>query len=178
MSADRPEGVLIGGPEARHIVLVAHDPAWAARYQRERERIVAALGARALRVDHIGSTSIPHLAAKPVIDIDLSVADVEDEAAYVPDLERAGYVLRVREPGHRMLRTPDLGVHLHVCPLGSDWERRHRIFRDWLRNHADDRQLYEDVKRSLADRTWNDMNDYADAKSDVVAAIMRRATAP
>jgi GrpB-like predicted nucleotidyltransferase (UPF0157 family) len=177
VSGDRPDGVLIGGPEARHVVLAEHDPWWAARYQRERERIVAALGARALRVDHIGSTSVPGLAAKPIIDIDLSVADVEDEAAYVPDLERAGYVLRVREPGHRMLRTPDLDVHLHVCALGSDWERRHRIFRDWLRNHPDDRQLYEDVKRSLADRTWSDMNDYADAKSDVVAAIMRRATA-
>jgi GrpB-like predicted nucleotidyltransferase (UPF0157 family) len=177
VSGDRPDGVLIGGPEARHVVLAEHDPAWAARYQRERERIVAALGARALRVDHIGSTSVPGLAAKPIIDIDLSVADAEDEAAYVPDLERAGYVLRVREPGHRMLRTPDLDVHLHVCALGSDWERRHRIFRDWLRNHPDDRQLYEDVKRSLADRTWSDMNDYADAKSDVVAAIMRRATA-
>jgi GrpB-like predicted nucleotidyltransferase (UPF0157 family) len=177
MSEDRADDVLIGGPEARHVVLVEHDPAWAARYQRERERVVAALGPRVLRIDHIGSTSIPDLAAKPIIDIDLSVADPEDEPAYVPDLERAGYVLRVREPQHRMLRTPELDVHLHVCALGSEWERRHRIFRDWLRNHADDRQLYEDVKRSLADRTWTDMNDYADAKSDVVAAIMRRATA-
>jgi len=177
MSDDLPDGVLIGGPESRHIVLVEHDPAWAARFQRERERIFAALGARALRIDHIGSTSVPHLAAKPIIDIDLSVADVEDESAYVPDLQDAGYVLRVREPQHRMLRTPELDVHLHVCDLGGEWERRHRIFRDWLRNHPDDRRLYEDVKRSLADRTWSDMNDYADAKTEVVEAIMARAQA-
>ena len=177
MSEDLPDGVLIGGREPREIVMVDHDPRWAAWYQRERERIAAALGERALRIDHIGSTSVPHLAAKPIIDIDLSVADVEDEAAYVPDLVAAGYVLRVREPQHRMLRTPELDVHLHVCDLGSDWERRHRIFRDWLRNHSDDRRLYEDVKRSLSGRVWADTNDYADAKTDVVEAIMRRATA-
>ena len=177
MSEERPDGVLIGGREAREIVMVDHDPRWAARYQRERERIVSAIGERALRIDHIGSTSVPHLAAKPIIDIDLSVADVEDEAAYVPDLVAAGYVLRVREPQHRMLRTPELDVHLHVCDLGGEWERRHRIFRDWLRNHPDDRRLYEDVKRSLADRTWSDMNDYADAKTEVVEAIMARAQA-
>ncbi|MET0468831.1 MAG: GrpB family protein [Aeromicrobium sp.] len=188
MSDDDLEGVLIGGREAREIVLVDHDPRWAVRYQIERERILAALGVRVLRIDHIGSTSVPDLAAKPIIDIDLSVADPEDEDAYVPDLERLGYVLRVREPHHRMLRTPELGplraervgvppIHLHVCALGSEWERRHRIFRDWLRNHPDDRQLYEDVKRSLAGRTWADTNDYADAKTEVVEQIMRRATA-
>ncbi|MET0931124.1 MAG: GrpB family protein [Aeromicrobium sp.] len=172
------DAVLIGGREARDIVIVEHDPRWAADYQRERERIAAALGDRVLRIDHIGSTSVPGLAAKPIIDIDLSVADVEDEPAYVPDLEHAGYVLRVREPHHRMFRTPELDVHLHVCALGSDWEARHRIFRDWLRNHPEDRQRYEDVKRSLAAHAWTDMNHYADAKADVIADIMRRAGSP
>ncbi|MCD9197346.1 GrpB family protein [Aeromicrobium wangtongii] len=174
MSQDQP---LIGGPERREIVIADPDPAWAQRYERERRRIVAALGDRVLRVDHIGSTSVPGLAAKPVIDIDLSVADPDDEAAYVPDLEAAGYVLRVREPGHRMLRTPERDVHVHVCALGSEWETRHLVFRDWLRAHPDDRQRYEDVKRSLAG-VWDDSNAYADAKSDVIADIMRRALAP
>jgi GrpB-like predicted nucleotidyltransferase (UPF0157 family) len=174
--ADPLDGVLIGGRERREIVLAEHDPAWAERYQQERARIVAALGDRVLRIDHIGSTSVPGLAAKPIIDIDLSVADPDDEPSYVPDLEAAGYVLRVREPQHRMLRTPERDVQVHVCALGSEWESRHLIFRDWLRQHPDDRQRYEDVKRSLAGRVWEDTNDYADAKTDVIVDIMRRAT--
>lgn len=177
-SDDPLDGVLIGGRERRDIVIVDHDPRWAQRFAQERERIVSALGGRARAVEHIGSTSVPGLAAKPIIDIDLSVTDVEDEDAYVPDLVAAGYVLRVREPGHRMLRTPALDVHLHVCDAGSEWERRHLVFRDWLRTHPDDRRRYEDVKRELARRPWDDMNGYADAKTDVVAAIMARAAAP
>jgi GrpB-like predicted nucleotidyltransferase (UPF0157 family) len=172
------DDVLIGGREKRDIVIVDHDPRWAERYEHERSRIVAALGDRVLALEHIGSTSVPGLAAKPIIDIDLSVADVEDEDAFVPDLVAAGYVLRVREPGHRMLRTPARDVHLHVCDHGSEWERRHLVFRDWLRTHPDDRDRYEAVKRELSQREWDDTNDYADAKSDVVADIMSRAAAP
>ncbi|TXL61820.1 GrpB family protein [Aeromicrobium terrae] len=171
------EGVLIGGRQPRDIVIADYDEAWPRRFEAERDRILEALGTRAVRVDHVGSTSVPGLAAKPIVDIDLSVEDVEDEAAYVPDLEAAGYVLRVREPGHRMVRTPELDVHVHVCAAGSEWERRHLLFRDHLRRHPDDRALYEGVKRELATRTWADMNDYADAKDDVVAAIMARAEA-
>lgn len=174
---DRLRDVLIGGREQREIVIVNYDPAWTQRYQQERLRIVLALGDRVLAIDHIGSTSVPGLAAKPIIDIDLTVSDPADEAAYVPDLEATGYVLRVREPGHRMLRTPELDVHLHVCAPGSDWEQRHLVFRDWLRTHPDDRQRYEDVKRDLATRRWEDMNDYAEAKTEIVGEIMNRATA-
>src|SRR6188472_1450231 len=97
------EAELIGGRERRPIVLVPYDPSWAARFERERRRIAAALGPCALRLDHIGSTAVVGLVAKPIVDIDISVADVEDEEAYVPALERAGYRLRVREPRHRML---------------------------------------------------------------------------
>lgn len=171
------DDVLIGGPERRTIRIVDHDPAWAGRFQAERQRIVDALGDRALRVEHIGSTAVPGLAAKPIIDIDLSVADLDDEAAWLPDLLAAGYVLRVREPGHRMVRTPELDVHLHVCAIGSEWERVHLVFRDWLRQHPDDCVRYEDLKRALAERDWADMNDYADAKSDLVHDILARAEA-
>lgn len=170
------DAVLIGGRERREVVIVDHDPAWAARFEVERRRIEAALGDRALRLDHVGSTSVPGLAAKPIIDIDLSVADPDDMAAYVPALERAGYVLRVREPQHTMLRTPERDVHLHVCALGSDWERRHLLFRDWLREHPDDAARYEAVKRALGGE-WEDMNDYAAAKSGIIADIMTRASA-
>ena len=174
MSVDGRDEALIGGPERRHILIVDYDPLWSKRFEFERDRIEVALGERAVRIDHIGSTSVPGLAAKPVIDIDLSVSDPEDEAAFVPDLESAGYVLRVREPQHRMLRTPELDVHLHVCASGSEWERRHLLFRDWLRAHPDDRHYYETVKRSLAERIWNDTNHYAEAKTDVIDEIMSR----
>lgn len=174
VSVDGQDEVLVGGPERRHILIVDYDPLWSERFETERDRIEVALGERAVRIDHIGSTSVPGLAAKPVIDIDVSVSDPDDEAAFVPDLESAGYVLRVREPQHRMLRTPELDVHVHVCASGSEWERRHLLFRDWLRTHPDDRQYYETVKRSLAGRVWNDTNHYAEAKTEVIEEIMSR----
>jgi GrpB-like predicted nucleotidyltransferase (UPF0157 family) len=166
---------LIGGRERRPIVLAPYDPQWAVRFERERRRIAAALGPGALRVDHIGSTAVVGLIAKPIVDIDVSVADVENEAAYLPALEGAGYRLRVREPGHRMLRTPELDVHVHVCSAQSDWERRHLLFRDWRCRDADDRERYGAAKRELALRDWPDVNAYADAKSEIVEEITARA---
>ncbi len=175
MPADDLE--LIGGPEHRPIALAEPDPAWPARFETERRRILDALGERGLRVDHIGSTSIPGLAAKPIIDIQLSVADVDAEVGYLPALEHAGYRLRVRErtDRHRMLRTPALEVHLHVCDTGSDWERRHLLLRGWLRSDAADRAAYEALKRRLATQEWASMQDYADAKGDLIAEMTARA---
>jgi GrpB-like predicted nucleotidyltransferase (UPF0157 family) len=166
---------LIGGQERRDIRIVSYDLAWPAKFAAERDRIVAALGATARRVDHIGSTSVPSLAAKPIIDIDLSVPDVDDEASYLPALEKAGYHLRVRQPGHRMVRTVDRGVHVHICAEGSDWERRHLLFRDWLRHDKSDREAYANLKRELAMRDWPDMNAYAAAKGAMIAEITVRA---
>lgn len=170
-----PDVELIGGIEHRTIILVAYDPAWPADFARERQRIEAALGPAALRIDHIGSTSIPGLSAKPIIDIDLTVRDPDDEPAYLPALESVGYLLRVREPGHRMVRTPELDVHVHLCAPGSDWERRHLLFRDWLRHNVEDRDRYESLKKSLAAREWSDMNDYAAAKGPLIREITGRA---
>ncbi|MGK5627825.1 GrpB family protein [Streptomyces sp. URMC 123] len=168
---------LIGGQEKRDIQVVAYDPAWPDAFERERRRIVAALGPVARRVDHVGSTAVPGLVAKPIIDIDLSVPDADDEGAYLGALEAAGYQLRVRQPGHRMVRTPDLGVHVHICAEGSDWERRHLLFRDWLRHDAADREAYGRHKRELARRDWPDMNAYAAAKGTLIAEITERAEA-
>ncbi|MDP8929598.1 MAG: GrpB family protein [Actinomycetota bacterium] len=169
------DGILIGGREKRPIVLEDWDQRWVERFEQERERIVRALGEVVRRIEHVGSTSVTGLAAKPIVDIQLSVADVEDEAFYVPPMEAAGYVLRVREPGHRMFRTPDIGVQIHFCTSGSDWERRHLLFRDWLRRSSEDRVRYEASKRELARREWDDVNDYADAKSTVIKKISERA---
>jgi GrpB-like predicted nucleotidyltransferase (UPF0157 family) len=166
---------LIGGVEKREIKVVPPDPTWPDRFALERTKIVAALGVKAIRVDHIGSTSIPGLPAQPIIDIDLSIKDVDHEEDYLPDLAAAGYQLRVREPGHRMVRTPDLGVHVHCCTMGSDWERRHLLFRDWLRNDPKDRVAYGELKNELARRAWLDMNVYAEAKSSLIREITARA---
>ena len=128
-------------------------------------------------MEHIGSTSVPGLAAKPIVDVLLTVRDVEDDVAFVPLLEREGFVLRVREPEHRMLRTPARDVHVHVYEPGHAAVSAYLDLRDWLRVDADDRALYERTKRRLATRTWTDMNEYADAKTDVVLSILGRARA-
>lgn len=118
---------------------------------------------------------MPGLAAKPIIDIDLSVLDADDEEAYLAALEAAGYHLRVRQPGHRMVRSPGLDVQVHVCSAGSDWERRHLLFRDWLPHDAADRQAYGRLKVELAGRDWPDLNAYAAAKGPLITEITGRA---
>lgn len=174
---DPLEGVLIGGREQVAIVVVDHDEGWSARYELVRERIRTALGPAALRVEHIGSTSVPGLAAKPIVDVLVTVRDVEDEAAFVPPLERAGFVLRVREPEHRMLRTPERDVHVHLYEPHHPAVDAYLDLRDWLRVDTDDRELYARTKRRLAALTWADMNEYADAKTDVVQEVLGRARA-
>jgi GrpB-like predicted nucleotidyltransferase (UPF0157 family) len=169
------DGVLIGGREKRAIVLAEYDTAWPERFEAERARILGALDSRALRIEHVGSTSVPGLAAKPIVDILVAVADPDHESAYVADLERAGYVLRVLEPGHRMLRTPELDVHVHVWREGDEEIRRTLAFRDRLRSSAEDRRAYEELKRELATREWDDFNHYAAAKGSLIQAILARA---
>ncbi|HEV3340891.1 MAG TPA: GrpB family protein [Pirellulales bacterium] len=171
---------LIGGVEKREIQILDYDPRWQDKYQTHSARISAAVGATALRIEHIGSTSVPGLAAKPIIDILVVVADSAIESAYLPRLESAGYVLRVREPEfheHRMFRTPERDVHIHVFSLGSPEIERYLVFRDRLRTNSDDRLRYEKTKRDLAARSWDDMNAYADAKTEVVEGILARARA-
>ena len=177
--------ITIGEPVAVNgqISLARYDPAWPQRFREEEVRIRAALGERVLRLEHTGSTSVPGLAAKPIIDIVLVVADSADEASYVPALEAAGYVLRIREPDwheHRCLvRRRELGHHqdvnLHVHPPDSEEIERQVVFRDWLRSHPGDTALYESTKRELAARHWKYVQNYADAKTDVVERILARA---
>ncbi len=160
------------------IQLVDYDPDWPVLFQREEDRIRAVLGDRALLVEHVGSTSVPGLAAKPRIDILLVVIDPADEAAYVPALETAGYILRIREPEwyeHRMFYGPDTELNLHVFSMNCDEVDRMLGFRDHLRSNEADRLLYERTKRDLAQREWHYLQDYADAKSTVVEEIIARA---
>lgn len=160
------------------IHLAPADPAWARQYAEVEARITGALGRTAVVVEHVGSTSVPGLDAKPFLDVLLLVPDPADEAAYVPRLEEAGFLLHVREPGwhqHRFLRAHDPEVQVHVFAVGSEEAERMLAFRDHLRTDEADRALYLEAKRTLATRTWTRVQDYADAKSDVVEAILSRA---
>lgn len=172
----------VGPPEVVDgpITLVDYDPAWPALYAREARRIEQALGDRVHLLEHVGSTAVPDLAAKPRIDIVLAVADSADEETYVPPLEAAGYVLRVREPEwyeHRLFKGPGTDVNLHVFSVGCIEIERMIRFRDHLRGSEPDRLLYERTKRELARRTWRYVQHYADAKTEVVDEIMGRARA-
>jgi len=158
--------------------LVDYDPLWPEQFGREAQRIASALGRHALRIEHIGSTSVPGLVAKPIIDILLVVADSSNEPAYVPALEAAGYVLRIREPDwhqHRLFKGPDTNVNIHVFSIGSEEIERNLAFRDRLRANAADRELYARTKRELAAKSWEFVQNYADAKSEVVESILARA---
>lgn len=163
------------------VVLAEPDPTWATTAAELMGAIDAALREAALVVEHVGSTAVPGLPAKPVIDLVLGVVDPGDEAAYAPALEALGYQLHLREPEwheHRLLKRNDPQVNLHVFAAGSAEIVRMVAFRDHLRRDAPDRELYLTTKRELAGRTWAYLQDYADAKSDVVSHIMGRALEP
>jgi GrpB-like predicted nucleotidyltransferase (UPF0157 family) len=160
------------------IVVVPYDPRWPGRFATWRATVAAALGEVAERVEHVGSTSVPGLPAKPIIDIQVSVADLAAEDDYVPQLERAGLQLRSRDDYHRYFRPfPDQprDVHLHVCAAGSEWEREHLLFRDYLRSHPDACEAYAQAKRAAAQCWSDDGIAYTDAKTEVILDIMAQA---
>jgi len=166
---------LIGGVEKRQITIVDYDPAWPHKFETQRRIISEALGEAALQVEHIGSTSVVGLAAKPIIDILVVVGDAADEASYPERLNAAGYLLRVREPDwheHRMFRTPEKDAHIHIFSVGCEQIGRHLKFRDRLRTSIGDRRRYEELKRALAAQDWPDMNAYANAKAELVKQII------
>jgi GrpB-like predicted nucleotidyltransferase (UPF0157 family) len=158
--------------------LAPYDPDWTKQFSLHARHIRDALSERVLLLEHVGSTSVPGLSAKPVIDMVLAVSNSADEPSYVPLLEARGFVLRIREPDwfqHRLLKAPDIAGNLHVFSLGCEEVDRMLIFRDWLRAHDDDRRRYEETKRKLAAQTWKHTQHYADAKSEVVQEILARA---
>ena len=162
-----------------------YDPEWPKRFEDEAARLREALGATALRIEHNGSTAVPGLCAKPVIDIQVSVARVQPMDAYRGALEQLGYShLSLPEPGddvypffHRPKSWPTTH-HVHVCEAGGLEERRHLAFRDWLRAHPTDRDAYGRLKQKLADET--DENDvlsvmrYTSAKTDFILDMEKR----
>lgn len=184
MDEEHLRAVTIGAmtPHATKVVIEDYNPAWPAWFEWDRERIAVALGETALSIEHVGSTSVPGLPAKPVIDILLQVADSADEPSYVPALTAAGYELRIREPewlAHRLLRrraTPhDVNLHVFSPRYAAEEIQRVRVFRDWLRTNEDDRNRYAAKKRELSTRDWRYVDDYAEAKTGVVEEILIRA---
>jgi GrpB-like predicted nucleotidyltransferase (UPF0157 family) len=175
MRTEELERALVGGLRPVRPVIVDPDPAWALRFAAERDRIAAALGARAVRIEHIGSTAVPGLAAKPLVDILLVVDSADGEADYAPALAAIGYAARVREPGHRMFRGGAGDVNLHVYGTGASEIDDYLLLRDWLRAHPRDRARYAALKRRLARREWADINLYADAKGPLIRELLDRA---
>ncbi|QKG83896.1 GrpB family protein [Kroppenstedtia pulmonis] len=167
-------------PHNAPITLVEYDSRWPELFEGEANRVRSALGNKALQVEHVGSTSVPGLCAKPIIDMILVVADSADEPSYVPTLEAAGYTLWIREPEwfeHRLLKGPDIDINLHVFSAGTSEIERMLRFRDWLRANDTDRDNYARAKRSLARRVWRHVQHYADAKTAIIQEIMDRANA-
>lgn len=161
-------------PHNETVLLVDYDPTWPAIFATEQQRVLESLGDTAVAVEHVGSTAVPGLMAKPIIDIVLAVHDSADETSYVPALEDIGYTLRIREPDwyeHRVLTRQHPAVNLHVFTAGASEMTRMLRFRDHLRRHPADRERYAAAKQGLARRTWRYVNDYADAKDDVIAMI-------
>ena len=174
----RSDWIVPPAPFSGRIELVEYDPAWPRQYEAVAARIRSALGDTAIVLEHGGSTSVPGLAAKPVIDVVLGVPESTDETAYVAALEAAGFEFAIREPEwyeHRLFRGTDPRVNLHTFSADCEEIGRMLAFRDSLRTHPEDRELYEREKRRLAAQTWTTVQDYADAKTDVVREIVGRA---
>ncbi|MHB9289418.1 GrpB family protein [Latilactobacillus curvatus] len=167
-------------PHNAYITLVEYDPNWPELFEQEAARIRSVLGNKALHIEHVGSTSVPGLCAKPIIDMLLVLKDSADELSYVPALEAAGYILRIRESDwfeHRLFKGPDTDINLHVFSSGTSEIDRMLRFRDWLRSNENDQEKYAQVKRSLAKNKWRHIQHYADAKTSIVQEIMERANA-
>jgi GrpB-like predicted nucleotidyltransferase (UPF0157 family) len=176
------DSIAAGGAEPLRgkIEIVDYDPGWPLQFTCEAERIRAVLGSSALAIEHTGSTSVAGLAAKPIIDIVLTVTDSAREETYAPAIVSAGYRLAIREPEwfeHRLFKRTEPVVNLHVFSDGCSEVARMKLFRDWLRSNAADRILYEQTKRSLAERDWSFVQNYADAKTEVITQIVARAQA-
>jgi len=171
---------LLGERHEDPIELVETDPAWPARFGEIRDRLRDAIGPAAVRIEHVGSTAVPGIAAKPVIDVQVSVAEIDDERAYAPAIESLGWPMRARERalGHRFFRDPagvPRRVHIHVCEVGGEWERKHLLFRDYLCAHPERAHEYDALKRELLPRYGRERLAYTEAKGPFIEETLHLA---
>jgi GrpB-like predicted nucleotidyltransferase (UPF0157 family) len=174
---DQSDAAVVGSSRPGEVRVVRYDETWPEQAGALIAEIRSALGDRVIALEHVGSTSVPGLAAKPVLDFVLTVADPADEAAYVEPLGPIGLVLHIREPEwdqHRMLTKPDRSVNLHVFGPGSHEPARVVAFRDWLRDHPEDRDEYGALKTSLAAEGFGRVMDYNNHKAALVYDIYER----
>ena len=170
-----------GAAPAIGIEVTDPDPTWPRQYDDLADRIREALGWRVLQLEHVGSTSVQGLAAKPIIDIDLTVADPDREQDYIPALEAIGFRLAIREPwwyGHRVLRAAEPHCNLHVFGFDSPELVKHRIFRDWLQGNPDERDRYAAATREAASEAsvrGEHVMQYNARKQQVIREIYHRA---
>ncbi|KAI0975271.1 GrpB domain protein [Xylaria arbuscula] len=170
----------VGTRPPKPLKIIDYNPEWPAKFAEVEQRIRNALGDRAVVVHHVGSTSVPGLAAKDVIDVDLVVADPTNEESYVPDLQAAGFTFLLREPKwfqHRFFSLAEPYTNLHVFGAESPELVRHRLFRDWLREHEDDCKRYAAVKREAAGASaaaGENVLQYNKRKDPVVRDILQR----
>ncbi|MEX6315785.1 GrpB family protein [Providencia manganoxydans] len=165
-----------GAPQKEKIEVVEYNPEWPSLFIKQKSRIQNALGSVVISINHVGSTAVPGLPAKPVIDIDLIVAHPENEQLYVPLLEELGYQLTIREPSwyqHRMLRLEQPRVNLHIFALDCPEHIRHILFRDWLVSHPEDKELYQNVKKEALISVDN-VQSYNQNKQVVIRDIYNR----
>ena len=179
---DRLNAVTIGERTSLQgtIHLDEYNPQWSTHFEDLKVGILTALGSSVVKLEHVGSTSIIGMPAKPIIDMVLEVEDATQEELYVQPLEAIGYTLRIREPDwfeHRLLKSSRIAGNLHVFSHGCSESQRMIVFRDWLNSHPDDFQRYKKTKQALAQKIWQYTQEYADAKSEVVMAILTRALA-
>jgi GrpB-like predicted nucleotidyltransferase (UPF0157 family) len=169
-----------GRPVADPVAVVSYTEEWAISFEAWQQRLSEALGGAAVRIEHVGSTAVPGLEAKPIIDIQIGVVDVDDEPAYAPAIEALGVSLRFREPAHRYFRPGGdrpRDVQIHVCDVGGEWEREHLLFRDYLRAHPQARDAYAGLKRDLAERYRDDRLAYNEGKTGFILDTLDEAIA-
>jgi GrpB-like predicted nucleotidyltransferase (UPF0157 family) len=174
LRAAYPDAEFLDRASLDPVVIVDYSASWQETFEEWRDRLREALGTTARRIEHIGSTAVPGLAAKPVVDVQVSVPDVADEPSYLPQIEALGLPLRVREPDHRYFRAPGERrvVQVHVCRAGGAWERDHLLFRDFLRAHPDTAAAYARLKAELARRFRNDRLGYTEGKSSFILTVL------
>jgi GrpB-like predicted nucleotidyltransferase (UPF0157 family) len=163
-------GIEMAGQSRRdQVEIVAYDDSWPERFQAWKERLEAVVDLAA-SIHHVGSTSVPGLAAKPVIDVLVVVPDIDDEDSYLPGIESLGVPLRSREPPHHRYFRPGQGqprvVQIHVSD--AEWAREHLLFRDYLRTHSTKAEAYATLKRDLAATYRSDRLAYTDGKTGFI----------
>ena len=164
------------------VVVVSYDPIWPKQYEEEKDRLQKALGLIIAQIDHIGSTAVPGLGAKPIIDIMIALNNVAEVNGCILPLKNIGYEPLGENgiPGRHFFRklSKETGIrthHLHVVGAGNDFIAKHLLFRDYLRSHPETARQYYQLKKELSSEHGDDRNSYTDAKTQFIESVLAKA---